>query len=248
MNVRVFISLFCLVSLIGCSSTETAEDKRGKVDPVASAQKYFDLGISYMQSGRNDLAESRLQRSIRLNKTPEALNAMALLYEQMKDNLNAETTYEELVSSFPKYSLGYSNYNTFLCKYNRIEQMQQLSERVRAQGTLMAALNEINVGDCAYSKGDLETAKTHYQSALTYEQYAAGALIPLAEIALAQNQPALGKSYIDTLHNYIGQSARSLYVGIMIARRTGDARTEAQYRRDLRARFPNSNEARKLGV
>ncbi|PIE46365.1 MAG: pilus assembly protein PilW [Gammaproteobacteria bacterium] len=240
------ITLLSSIFLLGGCITTTDGKKPLKAKPKAAAKSYFELGASYMQRGRYDLAEPKLQRSIDAYPTAEAYNALALLYEEIHDNLLAEETYEKLLATFPDYGRGYLNYNIFLCKYNRTGQIEALAAKMAAQNKEIAAIGQIAAGNCAFSKGDMTTAANHYKRALIYEQYAAGALLPLAEIDLQKGFVNEAKEKVDKVNNYIGYSARSLYLSILINRELGNRLEERRLMQSLRARFPNSPEARNI--
>lgn len=235
------------VSLLLCGCITTIDGKKPpKPKPKAAAKSYMELGVAYMKRGRYDLAEPKLQRSVDTNPTPEAYNALALLYEETHNNLLAEETYKSLVEKFPDYSRGYLNYNIFLCKYDRVGQIADLANKMSSRSKEIAAIGQIAAGNCALSKGDDNTAQQHYQQALTYEKYAAGALLPLADINLRNGFVEEAKGYVDTVNNYIGYSAQSLYLATRIARELGHAVEERKMARELQNRYPNSNEAQQI--
>lgn len=241
----ITICSLSLFMLTGCITTIDGK-KPPKPKPKAAAKSYMELGIAYMKRNRYDLAEPKLQRSIESNPTPEAYNALALLYEETHNNLLAEETYKKLLKKFPDYARGYLNYNIFLCKYDRVGQIADLAKSMASRNKEIAAIGEIAAGNCALSKGDNATAEQHYENALAYEQYAAGALLPLAEINLNKGFVKEAKNYVDTVNNYIGYSAQSLYLATLIARELGNALEERKMARELLNRFPQSEQARRL--
>lgn len=244
MRQLVSVGMGCLVTLLmsGCITTLDGK-KPPEPKPKEASKTYFDLGVAYMQKGRYDLAESKLQRSISLNPNPEAYNALAVLYEEQHDNALAEETYKMLVASFPDYGRGYLNYNVFLCKYDRRSQIEALAAQMATRTKEIAAIGQIAAGNCAMSRGDNSSAIRHYERALTFEQYAAGALLPLAEIDLKKGFVKEAKEKIDRVNNYIGYSPRSVYLSILADRELGNRLSERKMMQVLRNRFPRSAEA-----
>lgn len=232
--------LASVLLLTACATGKTRGTKDKLKDAAAS---YYELGIAYIQKGRFDMAEPRLQKSIDANPTPEAYNALALLYEEMHDNALAEETYQRLINAFPDYPRGYLNYNIFLCKYNRQHQIEALANKMAASNKEIAAIGEIAAGNCAFSRGNDEVAQVHYQRALKYEQYAAGALLPLAEIDLKRGFVKEAKERVDLVNNQIGYSARSVYLSILINRELGNHTEERRLMQILRTRYAGSPEA-----
>lgn len=241
----LFVRLGALLIATLLSGCVTSIDGKQPPEPKPkkAAQAYMELGVAYLQKGRYDLAEPKLQRSLATNPTAEAYNALALLYEGLHDNALAEETYKRLLADFPDYGLGYLNYNIFLCKYDRRSQIQQLAAQMASRGKDIAAIGQIAAGNCAFSKGDEVAAKRYYNEALTYEQYAAGALLPLAEIDLDGGFVAEAKRKIDKVNNYIGYSARSVYLSILVNRELGNRLDERKMMNVLRSRFAGTPEA-----
>lgn len=235
-----------LMSLSGCMTTVDGYSRPKPKEDSIRAKSYFDLGVAYMSKKRYDLAEPRLRRSINILPTAEAYNALAVLYEEQRENALAEEAYKTLISQFPDYLLGYMNYNIFLCKYDRQAQIQALSATMMSKGNEMAALGQIAAGNCALEKGNANRAKQYYKKALQYEPHSAGALLPLAEINHQRGFASEAKQYLDLLHNHIGESARSVYLGVLINRELGNRLEERNFMRALRTRFANSQEAKAL--
>ncbi len=242
-TIYTFITGLLATLLLSACVTNVNGRKSPDPKPEKAAEAYMKLGIAYMQKGRFDLAESKLQRSVQTKPSPEAYNALALLYEELHDNALAEDTYKRMVSEFPDYGLGYLNYNIFLCKYDRHTQIQQLAAQMASRGKDIAAIGQIAAGNCAFSKGDIVNAQNYYKKALAYEQYAAGALLPLAEIDLERGFVAEAKAKVDKVNNFIGYSARSVYLSILINRELGNRIAERQMVNVLRSRFAGSPEA-----
>lgn len=245
-NVMQALRLLVVTVLMTGCITETNRPPPPKPQPKKAAQSYYELGVAYMKKGRNSLAESKLQRSIVTNPTPDAYNALALLYETQHDNALAEETYQQLISTFPDYPRGYLNYHIFLCQYDRFPQIEQLAIQMARRNKEIAAIGQIAAGNCALSKGDVVSAKQHYQQALAYEQYAAGALLPLAEIDLNRGFVTEAKEKIDKVNNYIGYSARSVYLSILANRDLGNHLEARKMMNVLRSRYSNTPEAQAI--
>ncbi len=242
------LKLYGLLSLLWLGGCITEKDgpEPPKPQPKKAAVSYMELGVAYMQKGRYDLAEPKLQRSLEAAPTPEAYNALALLYETTHNNALAEETYKRLLADFPDYSRGYLNYHIFLCKYDRLTQIEQLAAEMSSRGKELAAIGQIAAGNCAMSNNKPQVAISHFNSALQYEPYAAGALLPLAEIDLQRGFAAEAKQKIDRVNNYIGYSARSVYLAALANRELGNRLEERKMMNVLRTRYANTPEAQEL--
>ncbi len=242
---QLIICIFFMQLMTGCV-TSSDKPPAPKPQPKKASKTYFDLGVAYLQRKRFDLAEIKLQRSIEVEPNPDAYNALALLYETQHDNALAEETYEKLVRQFPDYGRGYLNYNIFLCKYDRYGQIERLAKTMASRNKEIAAIGQIAAGNCARSKDKLDLAVKHYNKALQYEQYSAGALLPLAEIDLNRGFASEALQKVQTVHNYIGYSARSVYLAILAYRDLGDRANERKMLATMRSRYATSPEARDI--
>ncbi len=247
-NLKHISVIILTFAIVGCTTTvKTDKDrkilKHTKKEPY---QGYLDLGIAYGKKGAFDRAEVALKKSLKAKRTPEALNVIALVYEEIHDNIAAEKTYNSLLTEFPDFALGYSNYNIFLCKYNRTTQLNALAKKIAAKGGAMAAVGQIAAGDCLKSKGKIAQAKVYYKNALIHEPYSAGALIPLAEMNVKKGFMAEAKKQIDLVHNQIGHTPKSVYLSYLIEKELGNKPKEREMLRVLKTRYAGSREAQSV--
>lgn len=242
------------LSLAACTSTVTTTKTVGGSSGVEANydqayQDYVQLGAEYVRRGRYDLAEPKLKRAIEINsRPPEAWNILAVLYEEKRDIASGDQVYQKLIASHPDYILGYMNYATFLCKFDRNSELEGLLAKMRAKGSQFSALSYIASGNCLRGKNNLTAASSAYRQALSFDNHAAGALLPLAEIELGQNNYQAAENYIEVVHTYVGYSAESVRIGILAARGTGNAQKEDDLMRIMRSSYQGSEQARALGI
>ncbi|UJF23803.1 tetratricopeptide repeat protein [Suttonella sp. R2A3] len=244
-----FIASVLVVLLGGCSSLDTTSTGGIKPDYEKAYQDYLALGAQYLQMGRYDLAEPKLKRAIEINSQPaEAWNVLAVLYEEKRDIASGYQAYQKLISSHPDYTLGFVNFATFLCKFNRDPERQALYQQMRGKGAEFQTLSYIMQGNCERSRGNITGAEGAYRQALTLDSQAPGALLPLAEIALQRGNATAALNYLRIVHTYVGYSAESAYLGIQAARQVGDVRMEEDLLRVMRASYTQSPQAQQLGL
>ncbi|MBV7434296.1 tetratricopeptide repeat protein [Cardiobacteriaceae bacterium TAE3-ERU3] len=231
-NYLYIVGIVALLS--GCASTNSGS--KVKPDYERAYQDYLSLGAQYLQMGRYDLAEPKLKRAIEIDSEPaEAWNVLAVLYEEKGDIAAGYQVYEKLTTSHPDYALGFINFATFLCKFNRDPERQALYQRMRGKDQAFATLSYIAEGNCAQERGNNAGAVSAYEQALSYDRYAAGALLPLAEIALNQGDANTAQQYLRVVHTYVGYSPESIMLGIQAAQMLGDEREIQNLQRMLRA-------------
>ena len=82
------------------------------------AEANFKLGIGYMQSGHFEVATEKLLKSLQFDDTnPEAHNALAVLYEEIREYGPAETHYKRAIELKSDYTLAKINYARLLCNH-----------------------------------------------------------------------------------------------------------------------------------
>ncbi len=169
---------------------------------------------------------------------------LGVAYIQRKRYDLAEPKLRESINIKPE--LGYMNYYVFLCKYNRHNQIDAIAKTMQSQGKTFAALGQIAAGNCAFEKGRKEQAIAYYNRALQYEPYAAGALLPLAQINYDKGFVQEAKRQVDLVNNQVGYSARSVYLSVLINRELGNRLEERNFMQVLQTRFADSEEAQML--
>lgn len=251
---KLSLLIAAVAGLNACTTTTTTKTTVGgssgtEANYDQAYQDYLQLGAEYVRRGRYDLAEPKLKRAIEIDsRPPEAWNILAVMYEEKRDIAAGEQVYQKLLSSHPDYVLGYLNYATFLCKFDRVGEMDTLLGRMRAKGSEFSALSYIAEGNCRRAKNNTGAAATAYRQALNFDNHAAGALIPLAEIELSQGNHQAAANYINVVHTYVGYSAESVRIGILAARGSGNAQQENDLLRVMRASYQGTEQARALGI
>lgn len=254
-NLKKIIALSVLVlALTGCQTdttvtTQTAAKGRVEPDYKKAYSDYLNLGNQYLASGAYEMAEQRLKRAIEIDsRPPDAWNSLAVLYEQTRNIAEGDRVYQKLLNSHPEYALGYNNYLIFLCKFDRENEMAPVLAKMRTKGAEMAALAYIGEGNCHMSKNRTAQAESSYKQAIAHERNSAGALLPLARIALEKGQPQATQAYLKIMHTYVSYTPESVKLGILAARAMNDSKTEADLTRLMRSSYAKSKEAEELGI
>ena len=237
-GVLIPITLLSIVS--GC---EKAEADRARL-----AQVNTQLGIEYIQKGDLDIALDRLKRA--LDADPDyvdAHNTLGLLRGNLGQYDEAERSFKHVLKIDSKNSATLNNYGQFLCQLDRHKEGQKLILKAIENPLYEnpdAALS--NAGICALNSGDVDTAETHFRSALEINPKLAPTLYHMAFLShrLARYLPARG--YLQRFLEVGRHNAESLWLRIRIERELGDKDTEASYELQLERNFPDSAQTRLL--
>ena len=240
------IILFLALLLGACAGSE-----RDFKDNVAEAN--FKLGVGYMQSGNFQVATEKLTKALQYNDDyPEAHNALAVLYEEIREYGPAETHYKRAIDSKPDYTLAKLNYARFLCMREPIRTAEGESafEKIAADPAsagASAADAYAGLGLCARQRNDPAQAETWLRKALELDPNNTSALYALAELSQTQNKTLQGRAFLQRYHARTRPTAQSLWLGVAIEQASdGDSQLRREYGVLLLSQFPNSDEARRL--
>ena len=258
-NIPLLAALAAAMLLSGCETLgfgkKNNDDEiiptvtKKKADYGQAYKDYVELGAQYVQMGRYDLAEPKLQRAIDIDsRPPEAWNILAVLSEDKRDIASGNQIYQKLIHSHPEYLLGYTNYATFLCKFDRDSEMQALLGQMRGRNAEFKTAASIAEGNCMERRGQSGAAENAYKQAIAANPQAEGALLPLAQIALQKGDYAGALRYLRVVHTYVGYSPESVKLGIEAARKSGDTRMEEELVRVMRGNYKSTPEAKSLGI
>jgi type IV pilus assembly protein PilF len=240
-------ALFLALLLAACASTREREFS----DNVAEAN--FNLGIGYMQSGHFEVATEKLLKALQFKDDyPEAHNAIAVLYEEIREYNSAEIHYKRAIELKPDYTLAKLNLARFLCAREpdrgaegESELQKIASDPVNAGATAAEAYAALAV--CVRKRDDPVQAETWLRKALDNNPDNTVALYAMAQISQAQGKTLQGRAFLQRYHAQSRPTPQSLWLGILLeTAQDGDPQLRREYGVLLLSQFPNSDEARRL--
>lgn len=242
-----FIRLLCVLWLSACSVQEF--DNARPVNAMESARSRVAIAAEYLQKGEQDKALRHLQRALEQNpRSAEAHNIMGVLMEREGDDRSAEEHYRKALDLREDYPQARNNYGVMLFRLQRYdESVKQLG---LAAGNLAYDRREAayeNLGKAWLAAGDKVQAQQAFEKAIRLDSRLPVATLELAYMAFERNDPAAANLYFQRhLKVQAGQpaSARSLWLGIVLARMRGDHDAQAGYEMSLKRLYPDSPEYR----
>ncbi len=238
--------LFSIV-LTACASSGLQPDPSSGNE---AAQLNLRLGIGYMQNGRLDIAEEKLQRALQFDPSlAEAENALGVLYEQTRSPTQAERHYLRALTLRPDFLLAKMNLGRMLCANGKVDRgEQQFLEAAADRRLEEPEIAYTGAGVCARLGGDLPRAERHFLRALEFNPQASGTLFELARLTHNQGRNAEARDYLQRFHRTASFSPASLQLAVAIEAALGNVRMRDEYAQELRSRFANSDEARQLVI
>ncbi|MCB1921143.1 MAG: type IV pilus biogenesis/stability protein PilW [Candidatus Competibacteraceae bacterium] len=238
---------FLTLWLVACASTQEQEFNRN----VAEAN--FKLGVGYMQSGHFEVATEKLLKALQYEDDyPEAHNAIAVLYEEMREYGPAAEHYQRALNLKPDYTLARLNYARFLCLREPVRTAEGESEFQKIiadpnNAGANAAEAYAGLAICARQRNDPVQAEAWLRQALDLNPNNTSALFELARLSQTQNKTLQARAFLQRYHSQSRPTPQSLWLGITIeSSQDGDPLLRRDYGALLKAQYPNSDEARRL--
>jgi len=244
------VLLFAAAMLSGCvSSLPPSSIKDDASEGARAAQVNVQLGLGYLQRGQKQAAHEKLTRA--LEHDPDsalAHHAYALLQDVLGETAEAERHFRRAVELDPKDSEALNNFGAFLCRQQRTDEGVSMLERAAANP--LYATPEFawsNIGQCRRQAGQLSEAEAALGKAVQVNGRHASAWLQLSEVQLELGQPIKANTSLQRFHELASQTPASLWLGSRIESALGHRDARAHYELLLRGKFPESDEARRLG-
>lgn len=232
--------------LVGCGSSPSREEP---VDSARAAQVNVQLGLGYLQRGQKQAAAEKLARALEQDpKSALVQHANALLKDVLGETEAADRHFRHAIELNPKDSEARNNYGAFLCRHKRFDEGVAMLEQ--ALTNPLYATPEFawsNIGQCRRQMGQLESAEAALRKAVQINPRHASAWLQLAETQLELGQAKQAQSSLARYHELAPQGPASLLLAARIEKALGQRQAQARYELLLRGKFPDSDEARRLG-
>jgi type IV pilus assembly protein PilF len=244
-NVALAVAVLVAV-LSGCVSTTTG-GFTATASPEEALEKRVQLARQYIGERNWDDAKRNLQMAQKIDaNNADVHEAFALVYQSTGEHELALENFKRAIRLDRKCSRCRNNYAAYL--YSRgdyAEAVEQLEEVV--DDTLYPARSRafINLGLARLKIDDAPGAEEAFERALAMERLNSIALLELAQLRFDAADWSGANKYYDTYKLAVRQqSARALWLGVRLARQSGDRDAEASYGLALRNLYPQSEEYR----
>jgi type IV pilus assembly protein PilF len=202
------------------------------------------LGIGYIRNGEYERAKEKLTRALEIDSdSAEAHNAFGLLFQVQGEYVIAEESYKRAIRLDKEFTQARNNYGAFLFEQQRykaaIKQLEKASE-----DTLYRLRSQVfeNLGRCYLKTGNLVRAEKALVRAVNLNPRQPRALLELSEIQFDRRDFVTSENYFGRYLQVSRHNARSLWLGIRLARVFSKQDDEASYSLMLKNIFPASDE------
>lgn len=241
-------ALAVVLALLGACST-TAEREAEDAKRQRLVETNVQLAAGYLQRGQLEFAKEKLEKALSIDPDDvNANNTMALLQWRLKEYTAAETHFRRAVRSEKGNGESQNNYGVFLCERGRLEEaINRFRRAVDDPLYSTPAVANQNAGLCLTKAGNSAAAEPFFREALKINPRLAPSLEQMARISLEAGKPLAARGFIQRYFQAGEDTAEVLWLAVRIEQALGHKNEEASYALRLRAKFPESPEAKRLG-
>lgn len=238
----------CGGSAVQKSDTPTAAAKSGAEAARERAKLRTELGMAYLSGGQLTTAFDEARVALGADSGYAlAHNLMGLVLMQMQEYPRAEEHFQQALRLAPDDAEINGDMGWFLCQTGR-EPASFAYFEAAAKNPLYAtpARPLINAAQCAARIKDYKRAEEYANSALrrdpgnVYGQYV------MADVLYQQGRLPDARARLAEVHRQADPTAASTWLALLIERKSGDREAELRWATQLRRKFADSPEYKKL--
>lgn len=212
------------------------------------ADVYIDLSAAYLRENRPTEAFMNARKAVIVDpKSSNAHYMLALVQQRLGQTAAAEQSYRQAIAQDPRNPVALNAYGSFLCELKRYPDADPYFRRALSNPLYTTPwLAWHNAGWCNEKAGDAARAETDYRGALQANPQFAPSLLGMARLSVASANYLSARAYLQRYVEVAPHTAESLWLGVQTENQLGDKDQQASYGLKLKAKFPDSEEARYL--
>lgn len=248
---RLMLAALALVAA-GCVSQSETQSRpvtdTGGADARRRAEVHTGLAGEYYARGNYAVALEEVRMALKDDpKYFPAYNMQGLVYMELREDAQARDSFDRALSLSPDNPEVLNNFGWFLCLRNDTDRGLAMMERAAAD-TLYASPEKafLSAGLCLRRAGRSAEAEDRLRRAVLIRPDLIGALYNLAELTFERGNPRDAEIYLLRYMRLAQPSLDALVLGVRIARAKGDKVAEDSFMQQLRRRFGDAPQLRKL--
>ncbi len=244
MTLRPALLLLAASLLAGCVTT-------GNVDPMKTGKgreeardAYVQLGIGYLQQGETERAKVPLKKALELDSSnADAHAALALVFQIEMEPKLADEHFRKAISQRRDDARLLNNYGSFLFEQKRYQEAMERYTQA-AQDNLYPERSRVfeNLGLTALQLQQREQAKAYFERSLRLNSRQPRALMEMALLSFEDKQFVPARSYYESYLTLAPHDARSLLLGVRLAKVFEERDNAASLGLQLKRLYPGTPE------
>ena len=237
-----------LLALVGFSLSPMAQAETREQE---IARLRTQLAAGYYARGQYGVALDELKTAIQAESDyAPAYSVQGLVYSDLREYDNADRSFQKALHLAPIDPDANHNYGWFLCnKVGRYkESVQYFINAVKnpLYATPVKSLQQ--AGLCAIKAGDFSAAEDYLHNADRAEPDNPSTLLGMAQLAYRHGNFADARTLMTREGRLAPPTAESLWLAARIEQKLGEHEAQTAFEHDLRSKFPDSDETRKLSA
>lgn len=209
----------------------------------------LELATAYFARGEMRTALDEVKQVLAIDGNfSEGLELRGLIYDALKEPSLADDSFKRALQANPRNGSAMHNYGWFLCRNKEFDQADAMFERAQQQGFSVSVAKTLLVrGVCQIESGKVALAEKTIARAYERDPSSAVTAYNLARVLMMQGEALRARFYIRRVNNVPEQAnPESLWLGIRIENKLGNAAERDELASALRSRFAGSREATAL--
>ncbi len=250
LSIKIGIKSFGLATILGSSlffSACSSQIAQTEMDTKA-AEYNAELGVKYLQNGRLQLANQKLEKALEQN--PDSANAhhyYAILQQRLKQNSKAEQHFKRALALNNKNPEIRNNYGSFLCSIGRHQAaVQQFLIAIKDPLYSTPEYAYTNAGICSYKAKKPADAERYFRLALKKRHNFGSALLQMSKLYYDKREYPRAQAFL-LRYEKVGQSTpEALQLCTQINNKMGNPAKARRCTTALLRLFPGSEEATRI--
>lgn len=246
----VMMLLLSATLMTGCAGQQTGSGNAAS-SPQEALEAYTSLGLQYLQAGNTVNAKMSVQRAIEIDSNyAPAYNAMALIFQSEQEFVLAEEYFKKALARDATSAMIHNNYGAFLFARQRYQEAcRELNQATIDPFYPQRAQALENLGRCYLLVDSTDEAQESFRRSLAINGNRPLALVELSALLLDRNDIAGSNRLFERFRELVEQkrtehTAKSLWLGIRLARAERNVSRAATYALLLKNLYPKSQEYR----
>lgn len=257
---RLALLVFAAVLVAGCESTSSKQAQTAapptipkppplqEAPPAYRAQLHAEIAAGFYERGQMQVALQELDEAVKLDaKNAKVYNVYGLVYAVLGEDANAERNFQQAIALAPSDSEIRQNWGWYLCTHGKPrESIPEFELAIRNPLYKSPDVALTNAGKCSIELGDNRAGEEYLRRAMTINPGNVSASYNLALLLYREGRIEEARTLMRRVMATPNPAPDALYLGMCIERKAADRVTEASYVQQLKARYPESPEAKAI--
>ncbi|MDF3194296.1 type IV pilus biogenesis/stability protein PilW [Pseudomonas sp. 1928-m] len=244
MTLRPALLLLAASLLAGCVTTGNVDPMKTDKGRDEARDAYIQLGIGYLQQGDTERAKVPLKQALDLDSSnPDVHAILGVVFQAEMEPELADMHYRKALSLRKGDARLLNNYGGFLFEQKRYSEALEFYQQA-SQDTLYQERSRVfeNLGLTSLQLKQREQAKVYFERSLRLNSRQPRALMEMAQLSYEDKQYVPARSYYESYIALANHDARSLLLGVRLAKIFEERDNAASLGLQLKRLYPGTPE------